>query len=509
VGYFNALKFTFQYSIVSVVFLFSFSAFGQLSSELADLHLLSIDEVQFEGAFRISASDNGNSDMNYSQGPFFYRADKNSILIVGHNYQQAIAEYSVPALVKSETLSNLNMAQNPVQAFSSVLSKGGLTDQQEIETIGGMAIIDAGQGPELVINAYEYYDAAATNTNTSLVIKDPDNISGSSAVGYFGFSGRAHAARWLSPIPNEWQNELGGSWITGSSSGDPIIGRWPVGPTALVFNPADVLGKNTYSSSVPTNAILDYSLNNRMGDVSNLSSSGTMWTHLSRAVYGFIIPGTRTYFTIGTSGGHSSGICYKCRGCGGYCSNSSGDNDQYYWLFDMEDLVKAKDGSIAAHDIVPYDYGVFPGAFSNNSKIGGGSYDPESGILYLTLPGADRDQGTYSNPPIIVAYKFDVPLLVSVNDEGPAAIPGTFKISSTGPYNGNLKFNINLKESQNVKIGVYDIKGRLVRTIHNGTLQAKQNYYYNTRNTKRGSGAYFLRIVSKELNISKKFFLLQ
>ena len=39
--------------------------------------------------------------------------------------------------------------------------------------------------------------------------------------------------------------------------------------------------------------------------------------------------------------------------------------------------------------------------------MGGGSYDPETRLLYLSLLKADREQGTYANPPVIVALGFD------------------------------------------------------------------------------------------------------
>ena len=217
----------------------------------------------------------------------------------------------------------------------------------------------------------------------------------------------------MSPIPPEWQEELGGTHITGNSSGQPIISRLSVGPSAFVFDPFEVVGTDRTDGDIETDALLDFSLENPLADdLSNESGDNDVWTHLSRATYGFIAPESRTYVTLGHSGGHDSGVCYKCvqsgedDACGGYSSNYPADNDTYYWLWDVEDLVAVKEGRMQPHEVRPYDYGRFEIPFDTNS-IGGGSYDPESNRLYLTAQAADRDQGQYSNPPIIMVYEVD------------------------------------------------------------------------------------------------------
>ena len=161
----------------------------------------------------------------------------------------------------------------------------------------------------------------------------------------------------------------------------------------------------------PTTKLLDFSLANPLHeDLGNGTRTNNIWTHLSRAVYGFIPPGTRSYVTIGHSGGHNSGVCYKCTQnnnnlCGGYCAPDASDYYLYYWLWDLNDLIAVKNGQMNSYDVRPYDYGVFPSPISV-TKLGGGSFDPASGKLYVTLQRADRDQGRYSNPPVIAVYQF-------------------------------------------------------------------------------------------------------
>jgi hypothetical protein len=316
----------------------------------------------------------------------------------------------MPELVESETITDLNMAGAPAQPFVEVLGRTG-GNPQALDRIGGMKVIDG----ELVINAYEYYDAPADNTHTTLVVRDVADLAGSTVDGFYSFAGAAHASGWISDVPAEWQSALGGTMITGNSSGQPIIGRLSVGPSAFVFDPADVVGTSTVPNPIPTTAILDYDLSTPLhDDLSNDTGENDLWTHLSRAVYGFIVPGTRSYVTLGHTGGHGpEGVCYKCvpngetAECGGYCARDPDDHALYYWFYDVDDLVAVHDGSMMPYEVRPYAYGEFPSPFSTDT-MGGGSYDADSGLLYLTMQGADRDQGDYANPPVIVAFRIDV-----------------------------------------------------------------------------------------------------
>jgi hypothetical protein len=331
---------------------------------------------------------------------------------VGHNYQQAIAEFALPALVVSNQLTALNLASAPVQTFASVLDRVPSGNPQEINTLASLKLIAGARGTELLINAYEYYDAPADNTHTTLVVRHPEDLGGSAVDGFFSLQGAAHAAGWITPIPLAWQASLGGSWISGSSSGFPIIGRLSVGPSAFVFDPLTIVGQDTAPDPVPTTALLDYSLANPLHeDLSNDSGTNDLWTHLSRAVYGFIVPGTRSYVTLGHSGGHGpDGVCYKCtptggaEDCGGYCSVDPDDYALYYWFYDVNDLVAVREGRKAPHELRPYAHGPFTPPFPAR-ELGGGAYDPEAGLLYLTLQRADTEQGEYANPPVVVAYR--------------------------------------------------------------------------------------------------------
>lgn len=378
-------------------------ASGEISSmaESSGPGLITFSDIEYKGAFRLPLAQFGDSDLTYAEGQIAYNSTNNSLFIVGHKHQQAIAEFSVPELSTSSNISNLKMSPAALQNFSRVLDRAIRPDDQPIDTVGGMLHY---QG-KLIVNAYEYYDGPADNTLTTLVINDSSNLANSSVDGFFGLQGRVHAAGWMSPVPTDWQDVLGGQWITGNSSYIPIISRLSVGPSAFIFDPADLAGKN----SVPTITLLDFSLDNPLHKDLLNQTHNKLWNHLSRAIIGFIPHGTSTYVTVGFSGGHNSGVCYKCipKGktseCGGFCARDKNDYHLMYWLWDVNQLAKVRQGKIRPHQLIPYEYGIMDAPFPA-TELGGGSFDPETGQLFLTLQNADTLQTVYGSLPIIIVY---------------------------------------------------------------------------------------------------------
>lgn len=406
-----------QIVIVVVMLLMALPCSADTSSDLSNLPLITYSDFKYTGAFRLPKKPNGDSRVGNSEGPITLGADGKTFFIVSHPRQQAIAEYMIPELVISRDLSKLAMAVN-VQPFTKVLDRPKTGNPQNMNRIGGMEYVDG----ELIVNTYEYYDANTDATHTTLVIRDAGKLASSTVDGYHQYEAKAHASGWISPIPPTLHALLGGTHIAGHSSGKPINSRHSVGPSAFVINPREDIVGGRAPGMIKTTPLLDFSLKNIVGDakgqrgdyLKNKDGKNKLWTHLSRASYGFIIPGTRTYATIGFSGGHESGVGYKLTrsngtSCPGYCSGEITDNHNYYWLWDLNDLLAVKNGTIKPYDVLPYEYGIIDTPFDNSSrrtKIVGGAYDGDTGILYLTLVGADTTQGRYEAQPVIIAYRF-------------------------------------------------------------------------------------------------------
>ena len=433
--------------IISLFLLLPACAQQQVSDPTA-LPLLAIGDLAYAGAFRLPAATFGTSSLNYSESPLVYNPASHSILIVGHSHHQEIAEFAVPPLVASTDLADLAMAGDPLQAFAPVLDRAGGGNSQNIDRIGRLAYLEGPSGPELLVNTYEYYDAPGDNTHTTLAVRDAADLANAQVDGFFRFQGGAgRTSGWISPIPPAWQSLLGGTHITGQARGIPIISRTSVGPSAFVFDPLAIVSTGAVPDPVATTTLLDFSLQHPLhDDLSNSSGDNDLWTHLSRATYGLIVPGTRSHLTLGYSGGHVSGVCYKCTQdsgnlCGGYCAPDDDDYYQFYWLWDLNDLMAVMTGELQPHEVHPYDYGTFDTPFQTSQRqLGGGSFDPATGLLYLTVQRADRTQGTYANPPVVVAPGREWPFAKpsGVASTSSPASPQASRPAGSRAYSGHL-----------------------------------------------------------------------
>ena len=136
-------------------------------------------------------------------------------------------------------------------------------------------------------------------------------------------------------------------------------------------------------------------------------SASAVWNYLAEGVYGLIVPGSGTFAVLGSSGGIDHGVGYKIRQddgrlCGGYCSFAADDNYNYYWFFDVREILAARN----AYDPRPYAYGRWSVPFDRNGahKIVGASFDPTEGVIYIPLGGAGQI-GKYDRPPLILTYR--------------------------------------------------------------------------------------------------------
>ncbi len=424
--------------------LFSSQFCGQsllAGTDPASLPLIQIGALEYQGAFSIPGGEQGESRADYSAGQIAYNRANDSLFIAGFSLDGAIAEVSIPALVNSTDVNALNSATY-LQDFFQVLSKTPDSNPQNIDRITGLFFYEE----KLIVNGLEYYDAPANNTQTTLVLDNASDMAGSTIEGYYELQGAAHIAGWMSPVPAQWQGLLGGTTIAGNSSKYPIAGRQSMGPSAFVFDPSALSGAP--SGVLPTTTLLDFDLTNPLyadyssygnayynlvevngttppghtfEDADAVVGANNLWTSESQASYGFIVPGTSTYMTLGASGGRESGIGYKAAQsdgnvCGGPCTYDADDVDNYYWLWDVNDLVAVKNGTKQPYEVRPYSYGaldmpfqtdLFTGGTPEHHPITGGAYDPASGRLYLTLYDSGSI-GAFDQLPLVVVYELNV-----------------------------------------------------------------------------------------------------
>ena len=381
-----------------------------------------INVLEYAGGFRISASKFGDFERattDYSYGVFAYDPKRNSIFVVGHPAKSAIAEFPLPEIRLTDDINDFDIAKKPRQPFVAFDgTKRVDTGIKHYFRATGLAKIDNA----IVMNYINWYDASGLEKDTSIMIWDASQLAKSAAYGPYQIQGAAHASGWISPIPEYLHDLLGGTYITGNQPYASISSRLSVGPSAFSYDPRKDIVYGP-AGEVSTNALMDFPLKyylkddqlysstqDKDGVLYNKDGKNKLWTILSGASYGFIVPNSRTYLTLGFSGGHMSGAGYKIkqdtgRLCGGPCSKVAKDNHSYYWLWDVMDFVKVRLGIMKPHEIRPYSYGRFmlPESFTNKS-ISSGSYDPINNRLFLSIKGGDK-QNKYARPPLFLVFK--------------------------------------------------------------------------------------------------------
>ncbi len=391
--------------------------------------LVAISILNYQGAFRLPGNTYGASSLRYQQRAVIgYNNTTGNLLIVGEGdaNNEYIGEFSIPAIVKEEggVYANLNYATN-TQPFVNVLDQDTNDgDFSQGRSISGIYTI----GGEIFVNYFSYYDNAPFNTDTTVIKRNATDINASTTdvVGSLKMSGACHSSGWISEIPAAWQAALGGTHISGHSSSTTktINTRHSVGPSAFVFTATDYTSPNNpaIGSAIVATAVLDYPIEHHLDIVTQgtlvdtrLNEAGTIWNNMSEAAYGFILPGTSTYMVIGGGGGFVGGVTYKPTyadgtSLSGHGPTVQGEFSNNFWLYDVNDLVAVKNGTMATWEPQPYSSGTFVAPFattdSSTHRITGASYDVTNQRLYMTISKID-DQGVGSTQPVALQYTLD------------------------------------------------------------------------------------------------------
>jgi hypothetical protein len=391
------------------VVLINFTTFQTLAKDL-DISLLNAAlaeqgvALEFAGGFRVNIKKEGNSHSAYAQGTFTLSEDGQSFYMVGHVRQQSIAQYAIPKIINSQKVKDLKITNSAIQPYTKILNRTHTGNKQKLNRITGLRMIEG----ELFLNAVEYYDANTNATDTTAIIRDPKNLSKSEVDGFFNLNGAAHAAGWISRLPSDWGKKLDATYLTGFASNYPIVTRNSIGPSAFVYYLDNLAQTDLTSGLIPATPILDYSMDFPL----HKRDKNSLWTDVSQAMYGFVIPGTDYYLVIGQSGGHESGIGYKItqntgRLCGGPCPHDQYDVYHYYWIWNMNDLLDVKKNKSKPHQPRPVHYGQMALPYQpirGIYEIAGASFDDRQNKLYLLISSADRLQSKYEGAPVMAVF---------------------------------------------------------------------------------------------------------
>ena len=369
-------------------------------------------DLQYEGAFRVPATDSGSSRFDGGGSALTFNPVNNSLLAVGHVTDQHVAEITIPAPSKATSYASLPTATFR-QAFKDILEgkrESIVSADTSGKYIGGMLV----SGSTLLATAYGYYDASGAQVNshfkTGTNFATTGDVVGPVRV---GTRGAGFVGGYMAPLPAEWQAAFGGNAVTGLCC-IPIQSRTSAGPALSVFNVADVGTKNP----VPASELVGYPLGQEPGANVFVPSS---------EVKGVVIPrGTRTALFIGRHGLGST-----CYGDGSACGDPAYPYKGYHnypyvyqvWAYDLNDLLAVKNGQKSATSIRPYAMWTLDLPFGVSSKaVKGATFDPATMRIFI----ATESNGGYSRP---VVHVFKVNTGTSTTPPPPAA-PANIRILS-------------------------------------------------------------------------------
>ncbi len=401
----------------------------EIENNTGDGPLWQISSLSYKGGFRVNAGQHGDtiySAADYSTGIFTVSESGNSIFLAGNPREQRIAEFEIPEIVNTRDIIEMVKADNFLQEFEIFHDPETRYDSgiAGFFRFSGLIAIDG----KLIVHAFNWYDANGTETDTTSVIVDSNNLATSEIIGPFQLEGAARSAGWVTPVPLNWQSRLGGTHVSGWSQGS-INSRLSNGPSAYFWNPHEDALNNSVPGPIAATVGLTFPLDNILYDygtygdyydgtlttnaeiLTNNQLNNDLWTYMSGATYGFIIPGTNTYVTLGVNGGINSGVGYKWqypdgKYCSGHCPKDREDLQNYYWLWQLSDLEKAVKGEIPPYSIRPYSFGELDTA-GFKGRLASGHYDPESGRLIISLKDGDK-VSMYYRPPLFLVYNISV-----------------------------------------------------------------------------------------------------
>jgi hypothetical protein len=383
--------------------------------EATAAELLQFSDLVYQGAFRLPSGQFGGSSFSYGGTALAFNAANNSLFMVGHDWNQMVAEVRIPQIVNSNNLSSLATA-TVLQPFTDASEGKMYTVDSGTIKVGGLMVYNG----KLYGTAYSYYDADANQVRShfisSLNLATQGDAQGMYQVGTLG---AGFVSSYMAAIPAEWQSSLGSPALTGQCC-LPIIGRTSSGPAAFAFNPNDLGVKNP----VPATPLVYYPLSHPLAQGDTQNPSFNLSTEMGGIVFP---PGTRSVLFIGRhgigpycygTGGSSGGDCYDP------ADSSKGTHAYPYvhqiWAYDVQDFIAVKNGQKQGWDVRPYGVWTFNLPFATSSKrLRGATFDPNTRRVFISQYNADGDK------PVIHVFAVNS----TVTDTMPPAAPTELRVN--------------------------------------------------------------------------------
>ena len=359
--------------------------------------------IEYLGAFRVVAQ--GESNSGGAVGTLGFNYDNNSLYLAGWSREHAIAEFRIPNEFSFENEAIDIPSANVLQDYVIIREKK--QEGKANNRINGMLYYEQ----NLLVTSEIWYDATGANKDNLQVFSDSMALATGNYKGMLQLEGEAKAAGYMSLIPEKWQEAFGGEYLAGWASNYSITSRYSQGPSLYVFDPEEaVFTADMNNKKVNSTSKMVFPLGNGTtlvedGDV-NKRDISPIWGPSSRANYGFIVPNSDIFMVVGKHSGIHSGIGYKIiqdngHECGGPCTYEADDNYNYFWLFDVNEILDAQ----SPHEIQPISYGKWSHPYDKSGKyrVIGAVFDHIQERLFVTIELAGS-VGQYDYAPLVVSY---------------------------------------------------------------------------------------------------------
>jgi len=362
-----------------------------------NLPLINQNNLSYLGAFTVPKGAFGSSTFAYGGTAIAFNPVNNSLFMVGHDWDQAIAEIKIPTtLSTSGNWNNLPTAA-VLQPFQDVQSRIPNFSLEGNSKIGGLQVING----QLYGTFYEFYDGDTDAVASHFRFNSTNLSSPLSGLFQVGNMGGGYVGGYMAPVPAEWQPSFGAPYMTGQAA-LAIIGRTSSGPAAFGFDPQSL-------GSTPAPAIpyvyypLDHQLGNMVGSPNWLFNGTTEIRGMT------FIPGTRTVLFYGSNGTNSIGYGMP------EDFNDNNRKDKTYhsqngaysyevWAYDANDFLAVKNGTKQPWEIRPYTTWFFDVPTPEGAKhLGGVAFDPATNRLYVSQLNAGFDG--FDVYPIVQVYQ--------------------------------------------------------------------------------------------------------
>jgi hypothetical protein len=351
-------------------------------------------DIEYKGAMRPLAK--GESSSSYAVGTLGFNPNHNSLYMTGHSQHNAVAEFKIPATLPITNIVKDLPVMEVLQPYKRVLERASRGNKTNKTT--GMLVVD----DKLLVTSEIWYDGGGSNKD-NLQVFDANNLA-KAPKGMLQLKGGALIAGYMAPIPSRLSERFGGDYLVGWASNYSITSRYSQGPSLAVFNPYDAINGDTVEINTQIKQVYRHGKKTEMvkGGAEYKRNISPVWAPNAKGLYGFIVPNTDIFMVVGKHGGINTGIGYKITQdngniCGGQCPYGADDLYNYFWLFNVNDILSAENPS----DPRPFSYGKWSMPFKG--ALIGAVADLSRDMLYITIKDAGRI-GEYDFTPLILAY---------------------------------------------------------------------------------------------------------